>query len=628
MELSTLYLPADLPWLEISFTILCVFVLLSLARLGSLSKDDEAPVDYRVPLPEQAKAGWTGKVLEKPTIKVSGSSAIQCYNPATGQLLGRVNPATPDGIDRAVVKAAEAQQEWAKTTFTQRRKVLRSMLKFILDNQDDIATVACLDSGKTKVDAMVGEILVTIEKLKWTIKHGEKAIQPERRPTNFIMMYKHNEVRWEHLGVLAACVSWNYPFHNAFSPIISTLFTGSALILKPSESTAFSSAYFTSIARHALSTLHHNPNLIQSLPMWPSTANHLTSHPGISHITFIGSRPVAHTVCASAAKYLTPVCVELGGKDPAIILDSVSPSELERKVVPILMRGIFTSAGQNCIGIERIIACPRSYSLLLPLLETRIKNLRLGSSLPSSPDRINPTSHAQDQDHENIDIGALISSARFPFLSEAISSAVAQGAKLHCGGAPHIHPKYPQGHYFTPTLLSSVTTDMTIASTELFAPVAVLMRASDASDAIRIANSTSYALGASVFGAPLSDPDVERCVKEVQAGMVSVNDFGAYYATGLPFGGVKGSGYGRFGGEEGLRGICNLKAVCQDAGWARWMGVRTRIPKVLRYGSEVNGGEGVRQGRKVRFLRGMMELGYAEGWRRRARGLWEMVRNG
>ncbi|KAL8755017.1 MAG: hypothetical protein Q9184_004927 [Pyrenodesmia sp. 2 TL-2023] len=625
MELSSLYLPADLPWLEISFTILCACLLLELLRLVFLSQDEEAPVDYRVPLPEQANAGWTGKVLEEPTIKVSGSSAIQCYNPATGQLLGRVNPATPDGIDRAVVKAAEAQQEWAKTTFSQRRKVLRTMLKFILDNQDDIATVACLDSGKTKVDAMVGEILVTIEKLKWTIKHGEKALQPERRPTNFIMMYKHNEVRWEPLGVLAACVSWNYPFHNAFSPIISTLFTGSALILKPSESTAFSSAYFTSIARHAISALHHNPNLIQSLSMWPSTANHLTSHPGISHITFIGSRPVAHTVCASAAKSLTPVCVELGGKDSAIILDSVSPSELEQKVVPILMRGIFTSAGQNCIGIERIIACPRSYSLLLLLLEHRIKNLRLGSSLPSPTDFTDPTN--QNQEHENVDIGPLISSARFPFLSQTISSAVAQDAKLHCGGTPYIHPKYPQGHFFAPTFLSSVTPDMTIASTELFAPIAVLMRASDASDAIRIANSTPYALGASFFGAP-SDPNVERCVKEVKAGMVSVNDFGAYYATGLPFGGVKGSGYGRFGGEEGLRGICNLKAVCRDATWARWMGVGTRIPRVLRYGSEVDGGERVTQGRKVRFLRGMMELGYAEGVRRRASGLWEMVRSG
>ncbi|KAI4233368.1 MAG: hypothetical protein L6R40_007093 [Gallowayella cf. fulva] len=390
MELFSAYLPEDLPWLEISIAILCVILanilaIFTIPRI--LSQGEEAPIDYYVPLPEQCKPGWTGRILEEPSIKVSplemlfaipGSSAIQCYNPATGQLLGQVNPATPDGIDRAVTRAAEAQKEWAKTTFKQRRKVLRTMLKFILDKQEDIATVACMDSGKTKVDAMLGEILVTVEKLKWTIHHGEKALRPERRPTNFLMMYKHNEVRWEPLGVLAACVSWNYPFHNALSPIISTLFTGSALLVKSSEQTAFSAPYFTSIAKKALSACGHSPHLVQSLVCWPQTANHLTSHPGISHITFIGSRPVAHTVCASAAKVLTPVCVELGGKDPAIILDSISDSDLQHKVLPILMKGTFISSGQNCIGIERIIACPHSYTRLLPLLETAIRALRLG----------------------------------------------------------------------------------------------------------------------------------------------------------------------------------------------------------------------------------------------------------
>ncbi|KAL8902965.1 MAG: hypothetical protein Q9171_007550, partial [Xanthocarpia ochracea] len=242
---------------------------------------------------------------------------------------------------------------------------------------------------------MLGEILVTVEKLKWTIQHGENALRPERRPSNFLMMYKQNEVRWEPLGVLAACVSWkyasffwpfafqsketklrstidSYPFHNALSPIISTLFTGSALVVKSSEQTAFSATYFTSVARNALSACGHSSNLIQSVVCWPQTANHLTSHPDISHITFIGCRPIAHIVCASAAKALIPVCVELGGKDPALVLDSISDYDLEHKTVPILMKGTFISSGQNCIGIERIIACPRSYDRLIPLLEKQI----------------------------------------------------------------------------------------------------------------------------------------------------------------------------------------------------------------------------------------------------------------
>ncbi|KAL9578480.1 MAG: hypothetical protein Q9212_005689 [Teloschistes hypoglaucus] len=210
MELSSSFLPTELPWLEISIAIICALLAYVTLVFLLFREDIEAPVDYNVPLPEQCKPGWKGKTLDEPSIKIPGSSAIQCYNPANGQSLGLVNPATPDGIDRAVSKATEAQQAWAKTTFSQRRKVLRTMLKHILDNQETIATLACLDSGKTKVDAMLGEILVTVEKLQWTIKHGEEALRPSPRPTNFLLMYKHNEVRWEPLGVLAACVSWKY----------------------------------------------------------------------------------------------------------------------------------------------------------------------------------------------------------------------------------------------------------------------------------------------------------------------------------------------------------------------------------------------------------------------------------
>jgi len=144
-------------------------------------------------------------------MQVSGSSLIQCYAPATGEALGCINPSTTAGIDRAIATAEKAQQTWARTSFIQRRRVLRTMLQFILENQEVIARVACLDSGKTMVDASVGEILVTVEKLRWTIKHGEESLRPERRATNMLMMYKWNEVVWEPLGVVAACVSWNYP---------------------------------------------------------------------------------------------------------------------------------------------------------------------------------------------------------------------------------------------------------------------------------------------------------------------------------------------------------------------------------------------------------------------------------
>ena len=197
--------------LEVDFrnitTAICILLALwFLYRL--LRSDNEKAVDFTVPTPEQLEPSWNGKTLEKPTIKVSGSTAIQCYAPATAQFLGLVNPTTSDGIDRIVAKAADAQNDWAKTTFSDRRRVLKTLLKYILDNQETIARAACLDSGKTRVDALFGEILVTAEKLQWTIDHGENSLRPERRPTNRMMFYKKNEVRYEPLGVVAACVSW------------------------------------------------------------------------------------------------------------------------------------------------------------------------------------------------------------------------------------------------------------------------------------------------------------------------------------------------------------------------------------------------------------------------------------
>ncbi|KAI5239004.1 ALDH-like protein [Aureobasidium subglaciale] len=561
--------------------------------------DSEAAVDFEVPLPKQCEDGWQGEVLREPGLKISGSSAVQCYCPATGQLLGVINPSTPDGIDRAIARAHEAQRTWALTTFSQRRRVLKTLLKYVLTHQDDIATAACLDSGKTRVDALFGEILVTAEKLKWTIDHGEKALKPSSRPTNLLMMYKSNSVVYEPLGVVAACVSWNYPFHNLLGPIISALFTGNAIIVKGSEQTAWCSVFFADIVKAALVACGHSPELVHAVTCWPTTAEHLTSHPGISHLTFIGSKPVAHHVCTSAAKSLTPVVVELGGKDAAIILDApdgkpMAKSELSR-IESIIMRGVFQSAGQNCIGIERVVAMPLAYEYLLSVLPPRIRSLRLGNAL-HSPD---------------VDVGAQVSPASFTKLESLISEAVSQGAVLLAGGKRHSHPKYPQGHYFTPTLLAEVTSDMRIAQEECFAPICLLMRAETPTHAISITNSTIYGLGCSIFG-PASAP-LQEVASAIKSGMVAINDFAAYYAVQLPFGGVGGSGYGRFAGEEGLRGLCNAKSICVD----RWPGlIKTAIPAGLDYPMRETAWE---------MGKGVVELGYGETVWRKIGGLRRML---
>lgn len=606
------------PWLGVA---LVSFGAVYLGYLFVLGRR-EAPVAFNVPIPPEARQNATirkwedvqgeeKKVLEGQARGQWNDKLIMSYCPADGRVLGSgIRPATPEDVDRAVQAAKTAQIEWSKTTFAERRKVLKTLLKYVLEHQDELAAVCCLDSGKTKVDASFGEILVTAEKLKWTIDHGEKALAPETRPTNFLMMYKKNMVTYEPLGVVSACVSWNYPFHNFIGPVISAIFAGNGIVVKPSEQTAWASAFFLEVIRGALSSCGHPRDLVQSIVCLPNVADALTSHPDIAQLTFIGSRPVAHKVCESAAKSLTPVTVELGGKDPAVILDDPRTISEVASIASVMMRAVFQSAGQNCIGVERVIALPGIYDKLLELVTPRVQNLRLGSVLLDSA-----TSGAPD-------MGASISATSFDRLESLIADAVKQGARLICGGKRYHHPKHPHGHYFTPTLLADVTPSMRIAQTELFAPVFVLMRADSVPHAIALANSTQYALGASVFG--YNRRDVAACVAGIHAGMVSVNDFGVYYAVQLPFGGVKGSGYGRFGGAEGLRGVSNLKAVCVDR-FPKLMA--TRIPPRLDY--PIYKGAGARQDGTGAWemCKGVVETGYQltlGGW---IRGVVRLLSN-
>jgi acyl-CoA reductase-like NAD-dependent aldehyde dehydrogenase len=261
------------------------------------------------------------------------------------------------------------------------------------------------------------------------------------------------------------------------------------------------------------------------------------------------------------------------------------------------MRGTFQSAGQNCIGLERVIALPNVYNRLIAHLTPLIAALRSGSILNADPDT-------------PVDIGASISAANFSNLEALIQDAVAHGARLLVGGKQYHHPDFPKGHYFQPTFLVDVTPQMRIAQTELFAPVFLLMRAESVDHAIEIANSTMFALGASVYGS--SYRDLEKVVEEVQAGMVAVNDFAVTYMVQLPFGGTKGSGYGRFAGKEGLRSVCNQKAITRD----RWPGIKTSIPGPMDLPLK---GKGAAQ-RAWEMAQGVVWLGYGD-WSGKIAGL-------
>lgn len=554
----------NLPY-QISFSllvsILVPFLWIFNRRYNSSLRAEKA-VKFAIEVPSEAKPHWKGKRIHPVSIRnAEEPEFIQSYCPATGQFLGRYKSNTREEIDSIINKASIAQEEWKNSSFVQRRQVLRSLSEYVVKNQENIARVACRDSGKTMVDASMGEILVTLEKLNWIIKHGEQALKPSKRPgpSNILMSYKGAEVRYEPLGVVAALVSWNYPFHNLLGPIIASLFTGNAIVVKCSEQVVWSSQWFIKLVQSALIACGHDPNLVQLVCCWPEDANYFTSHEGLSHITFIGSKPVAHHVVKAAAESLTPVVVELGGKDAFIVLDDVKDVDA---ISSIIMRGTFQSSGQNCIGIERVIVTEKNYDKLVNILKERVPKLRLGSDI----DQL-----------EDIDMGATITDARFEALHNQIEQAVSQGATLLYGGDKYSHPNYPQGHYFSPTLLVDVTPDMDIATNEVFGPVLTVIKARDTEDAINIANSTDYGLGSSVFGSNWEE--LNYVANSIKSGNVAINDFATFYVCQLPFGGQKGSGYGKFGGEEGLQGLCNLKSVCYD----KIPFVSTQIPKPLDY---------------------------------------------
>jgi len=289
----------------------------------------------------------------------------------------------------------------------------------------------------------------------------------------------------------------------------------------------------------------------------------------------------------------------LGGKDASIVLDSAA-RDLSR-IVEILLRGTFQASGQNCVGIERLIAGPAVYDRLLAALEPRIRALRLGPG-PAA------------------DVGAMISDAALSRVEALVGDAILAGARVLVGGRRFAHPDYPSGHYFTPTLIADVTPDMAIAREEVFGPVLCLMRApgSTAKDVLAVANAAPFGLGASLFGRD-SDPVLREVLRGLRVGMVAVNDFAAYYAVQLPFGGVGGSGYGRFAGEEGLRGLCNAKSVCEDR--LGWLGVRTAIPPPIRYPI-------ADQDKSWKFVKGVVGLGYALSLTEKLNSILEIIKSG
>lgn len=369
--------------------------------------------------------------------------------------------------------------------------------------------------------------------------------------------------------------------------MISAIYSGNALVLKVSEHSCWSSEFYLRIVQEALQSRGHSPNVVQAVTGYGQTGAALI--PAVDKLTFIGSPAVGKLVMRTAAETLTPVVLELGGKDAAIVCDDCDFDQ----VVDIAMRGTFQNCGQNCIGLERLVVHSNIYDKFVDAVAAKVKALSQGPPLSST-----------------VDCGAMTMGANeIARIEKLVQQAVDSGARLLAGGKRN--STLPEGSFMEPTLLVDVTRDMDIARNEVFGPVMTVIRAKDDDDAVAIVNSTPYGLGGSVFS--LDYARAGAIGRRLRTGMMNLNDFGVnYLCQSLPFGGINISGFDRFAGIEGIRGCCNPRAVTSD----KVTGVRTAIPPPLQYPVGESG---------FQFVSGLISMFYGDGVAARIGGIVSLI---
>ena len=261
---------------------------------------------------------------------------ILCWDPSTNDFLGEAVAMDAAAVTACVDRARAAQVAWAQTTFSQRRRVMRMLNKAILARQDDICRLSTRDSGKTRMDALLGEIMTTCEKIAWINREGEAALATSYRKTNLMMMHKSARVEYVPVGVLGVIAPWNYPFHNMLNHIISGLFAGNAVVSKASEYTSWCGTYYLRLVREVLAAAGHDPELVQLVTGFADAGAALVGS-SVDKIIFTGSPGIGRHVMLGCAKVLKPVVLELGGKDPVIVCED---ADFEQ-VINYTMRGVY-----------------------------------------------------------------------------------------------------------------------------------------------------------------------------------------------------------------------------------------------------------------------------------------------
>jgi succinate-semialdehyde dehydrogenase/glutarate-semialdehyde dehydrogenase len=468
---------------------------------------------------------------------VDTGRTFKAVNPATGEAFSDVYRAGPAEIDAAVASARKAFLSWSKTPVDVRQKHLARLLEEVRKAHEDIARLIATEQGKPLGEARAVDIVPAADTLRYLSRHAG-AILAER-PVDYaqiLFAHKSGSYRMEPLGVVAVVTPWNFPFGIPFVEVAACLAAGDTVVLKPASATALTGIAIGDLCRRA----GLPPGVVNVVTAGGDDTNRLVEHAGIAKVLFTGAVETGIGVMQRAAKNLTGVVLELGGKDPAVV---AADADLDRAAAGLVW-GAFVNAGQACGSVERVYVVKDVAEEFLGKVVARAKALRLGD--PLSP---------------STDMGPLTTEAQRALVEAHVADAKSKGARVLAGG----HRPRAKGWWYPPTVLTHVDHTMRCMKEETFGPLLPVMVVDTLDEAIRLANESEFGLTAS--GWTRSRRTARRLAEELHAGTVTINDhlfsFGEPTAT---WGGVKKSGVGRSHAAFGLHELVNIKHVSIDMG--------------------------------------------------------------
>jgi acyl-CoA reductase-like NAD-dependent aldehyde dehydrogenase len=469
---------------------------------------------------------------EQPVQEIpAGQQEFAVENPATGEVIAHCPDLGPDDIAAMARRGREVQPAWDALGFEGRGRILRRMQKWVIDHQDEIIAVIRSETGKTYEDALIAEISYGAAAFGFWAANAPKYLADEKVKSSAVLVKgKKLMLRHKPLGLIGVIGPWNYPLTNSFGDCIPALAAGNSVILKPSEITPLTSLKLA----EGLRECGIPEGVFQVATGRGGTGAALVDQ--VDMIMFTGSTATGKRVMQKAAETLTPVSLELGGKDPMIVL---ADADVERAANTALYYGMF-NGGQTCISVERVYVEAPVYDEFVAKVTEKARALRQGDG-PSG----------------SVDVGSMTFPPQVDIVERHVEDAKAKGAKVLVGGSRGQHNG---GYWYEPTILVDVDHTMSAMMEETFGPTLPIMKVRDEEEAIKMANDSPYGLGASVFGRDTRH--AEAVARRVEAGAVCVNDaLINYSALELPMGGVKASGIGSRHGAGGIRKFTQQQAV-------------------------------------------------------------------